>query len=465
MKMKKRLCQRAGVIALTTIFSLSLLSGCSFDITTNFGGATAKQEESGGIPTGSYPTIMSRTINVGEKYSVTLPEGFHYAEKDTESEAGTVKAFYCYDTEVNYISPTDSSIMFYAYAGNDLKTPDKELTSMEATTSMKSYLQNLTNDGSNRTNVMLGNVNDLNSDDYKSYDYWVYAFSGYENRDTIVSTYNATLYPKYFYGIILLEKDVDEVPSRNWYMFVFSNNDDTIFDEADYTRIFTEDLLEQFGIAGNHPTLFTEAQAAQRAEAGVETDPDDVTPNGYSYEQLLNLFADTMNYYQIKPNISTETESTSGEEEAPVPTGDNRKYTGLYAVTDVLDGNSIKVDLDSKEVIVNLVGLDVPDGNTAEGKESTSYVEEVLAQYGNYVYLEWGEGDDENSKERFAYAYVTDGSMVSMLNPMVIEAGLARAAVGTEDNEIRYAADFERVESAAKKGNAGHWGTEFYSND
>ena len=463
--MKKRLCKRAGVIALTMIFSLSLLSGCDFDITTNFGGTTAKQEESGGIPTGNYPTIMSRTINIGEEYFVTLPEGFHYAEKDTESETGMVKAFYCYDTEVAYISPADSSIMFYTYAGNDLKTPDKELTSMEAIASMKSYLQNLIDEGSNRTNVMLGNVNDLNSADYGGYDYWVYAFSGYENRDTIVSTYNATLYPKSFYGIILLEKDVDEVPSRNWYMFVFSNNDNVVFEEDDYTRIFTKDLLEQFGIMGNHPTLFTEAQAAQRAAAGVETDPDDVTPNGYNYEQFLNLFADTMNYYQIKPNISTETESPIGGEETPVPTGDNRKYTGLYAVTDVLDGNSIEVDLDGEDAVVNLVGLNVPDGTTSEGKESASYVKEILAQYGNYVYLEWGEGDDENNKERFAYAYVTDGSMVSMLNPMVIEAGFARAEVGTKGSEIRYAADFERAESAAKKGKAGHWETEFFNND
>lgn len=450
-----------------------------------FGAAKTEQEEV--IPTGSYPTIRSSTIRIDEERSVTLPGTFHYATHSVEQHdsagnlIGSYTAWYGYEKDINYINPNDPDIMFYAFKGNDLTTPDTELKQGEASMSMSAYIRNFVSEYDKRNNPIVaanGTLRDISSTgQYYGYKYWVYPFYLYDKRDTITTTYNVVLYPKYYYGVCLLDMDADDKPSRDWYIMIFSNDSTgKLLDEQDYTQIFERDIKQQFGIADYiFPTQFTDEEIAKRRLAGITTEenPLFVAQGGYDYEQLLLLFEDTLNYYQVLPNYIVEQPTPPPEdgetEKAPVVI--ERRYTGLYAVLNVVDGDTIDVDVDGERKRIRLIGIDTPESvnpdesqNTPEGEEASRHTKELLAQYNNFVYLEWGEGDSTDSYGRtLAYAYVTDGSVITMLNRMLIEQGYAK--VMTVEPDTRYQAEFEREQKQAIKAGAGFWGTGFFTEE
>lgn len=475
----KKLKKRAGIPVIMLIFSL-LLTGCDIEFTSGFDGlmgGTAKTQAEETIPTGSYPTIRSSTIKIDNKTSITLPETYHYATHEINMENGTYTVWYGFEKDVNYISPNDEDIMFYVFKGNDLKTPATELKVSEANTSLATYIKYFVAEADKRSNPVItanGSLIDINGDDYKNEKYWVYPFYMYENREAITTTYNETLYPKYFYGVCILDRDADNKPSRDWYMFIFSNDaTGKLIGEEDYTRIFEQEIKGQFGLS-IFPTQFTEKEVEQRETAGIAyTDPLFVAPEGYDYEQFLELFEGTTSYYRVLPNVTVKPESTAQtptetETETPEPVTE-RRYTGLYAVLDVIDGDTIDVDVDGEIKRIRLIGIDTPESvnpdetlNTPEGEEASKHMKELLAEYNNFVYLEWGEGTSEDSYGRtLAYAYVTDGTKITMLNRMLIEQGYAR--VMTVEPDSRYVIDFEREEKRAQKAEAGFWGTGFFT--
>lgn len=275
MKQKKR----AAVAAALLIFSL-LLTGCDIAVDgfdSLFGTAKTEQEET--IPTGSYPTIRSSTIRIDNTLSVTLPGTYHYATHTVEevdgagNVTGTHTAWYGFEKDVNYINPGDEDIMFYAFRGNDLTTPDTELTLSQANTSIGNYIKYFTQEAEKRSNPIIaanGSLRDLNLVDFAGYDYWVYPFYLYDNRDSITSTYNKMLYPKYYYGVCLLDRDSDGKPSRDWYLLIFSNDSaGKLIDRENYTRIFEQDLKAQFGLESfPFPTQFTDEDVQKRIAAG-----------------------------------------------------------------------------------------------------------------------------------------------------------------------------------------------------
>lgn len=480
MKQKKR----AAVAAALLIFSL-LLTGCDIAVDgfdSLFGTAKTEQEET--IPTGSYPTIRSSTIRIDNTLSVTLPGTYHYATHTVEevdgagNVTGTHTAWYGFEKDVNYINPGDEDIMFYAFRGNDLTTPDTELTLSQANTSIGNYIKYFTQEAEKRSNPIIaanGSLRDLNLVDFAGYDYWVYPFYLYDNRDSITSTYNKMLYPKYYYGVCLLDRDSDGKPSRDWYLLIFSNDSaGKLIDRENYTRIFEQDLKAQFGLESfPFPTQFTDEDVQKRIAAGIlETNPLFVAEGGYDYDQFLSLFGDTINYYAVLPNIEVEKPTPPPQEgdvteEEPAPV--ERRYTGLYAVLDVVDGDTFDVDVDGEQMRIRLIGIDTPESvnpdtalNTPEGEEASAHTKELLAQYNNFVYLEWGEDTKMDKYGRtLAYAYVTDGNVITMLNRILVEQGYAR--VMTVEPDTRYAADFEREEKTAQKAEAGFWGTGFFT--
>lgn len=479
--------KKKAAVAATLLFFSLLLTGCDIEFTSGFGDlfGTARTEQEEVIPAGSYPTIRSSTIRIDAERSVTLPGTFHYATNTVEQHdsngnlIGTYTAWYGYEKDVNYINPNDPDIMFYCFMGNDLTTPDKELTQGEANTSIAAYVRNFVSQNDQRSNPIVaanGTLRDISSTgQYYGYQYWVYPFYLYDKNDSINTTYNVTLYPKYYYGICLLDVDADSTPSRNWYLMIFSNDTTgKLIGEQDYTQIFEDDLKGQFGIADYiFPTQFTDEDVANRRLAGINTEenPLYVAQGGYDYERLMLLFTDTINYYQVLPNYKVEQPTPPPEgnvtEDEPAPV--ERRYTGLYAVLAVVDGDTLDVDVDGEKKRIRLIGIDTPESvnpdetlNTPEGEQASAHTKELLAQYNNFVYLEWGEGDSTDAYGRtLAYAYVTDGSVIRMLNRMLVEQGYARAMAVEPDT--RYAADFEREQKRAQKAETGFWGTGFFT--
>lgn len=454
-------------------------TACSIEV-AGLASGQAEQEEV--IPEGFYPTIRSQTIKVGEGMSLQLPESYHYAQRKVDAvdtagnHVGTYTAWYGFEKDVAYVRPDDEDVMFYVFKGTDLVTPDEELTAPQAERSLRSYVLNFVGEKEKRSSPVMaagGTLIDINQDGFLGEGYWVYPFYVYDNRDGITSTYGTMLYPKYYYGVCILDRWASSLPSREWYMFIFSNDAaGGMVDEGNYERIFAG-IKERFGIT-RFPTQYTEEDVQKRLEAGIEvTDPLLVAPVGYDYEQLLLLFSGTMDYYRVKPNIGLGREV--GDPEAGDPgtggesaEGESRRYEGLYAVLEVVDGDTVDVDLDGERTRIRLIGMDTPESvnpdeslNVPEGKEAARILEELIEQHGGCVYLEMGEGEGTDPYGRkLAYVYVTDGRTVFMVNQALVQQGWAR--VMTVEPDTRYSGEFERLEGEAKKAGAGFWGTGFF---
>lgn len=134
-------------------------------------------------------------------------------------------------------------------------------------------------------------------------------------------------------------------------------------------------------------------------------------------------------------------------------------------VTQVIDGDTIKIIYEGKEVTVRYLLMDTPETNHPRlgeqplGKEATE-TNKRLIESGD-VSIEFDVGDRFDDYDRLlAYIYV-DGESVQ---EQMLESGLARVAYIFPPN-TRYLADFEQAEQVAKENETGIWQYENYSTD
>ncbi|MBT2570377.1 thermonuclease family protein [Planococcus sp. ISL-110] len=134
-------------------------------------------------------------------------------------------------------------------------------------------------------------------------------------------------------------------------------------------------------------------------------------------------------------------------------------------VTQVIDGDTIKIIYEGEEVTVRYLLMDTPETNHPRlgeqplGKEATE-ANKRLIESGD-VSIEFDVGDRFDDYDRLlAYIYV-DGESVQ---EQLLESGLARVAYVFPPN-TRYLDDFEQAEQIAKDNEAGIWQYENYSTD
>lgn len=134
-------------------------------------------------------------------------------------------------------------------------------------------------------------------------------------------------------------------------------------------------------------------------------------------------------------------------------------------VTQVIDGDTIKIIYEGEEVTVRYLLMDTPETNHPRlgeqplGKEATE-ANKRLIESGD-VSIEFDVGDRFDDYDRLlAYIYV-DGESVQK---QMLESGLARVAYVFPPN-TRYLDDFEQAEQIAKEDRAGIWQYENYSTD
>lgn len=425
---------RAAFLA-SVIVPAFILGGCniSFSDGINFSGNSSEKEAVTDVPSGAAVAEDGGKIEMGD-ITLTLPDGMKYGTLETDTE----NVYYVWGTDKDYVFPTDSDIIFYAYSGTDSASPDKELTDTEARYSIsQTYLQTFRDSVDGRISA---DPSVVSNDEW-----YVLQLTGYSG-DYISTSYGTMCYPKCYYGVYTLQKVTDSF-SRSYYGFVFSNDSTgAIMEEADYNDLYGQ-IKRAFSI--------TEFYTAPQLEYNEATDYS----NGYSYEQLADLFSDTANYYGMSAQSPEETESVSetesGKEEVVLD--------GTYEVVKVVDGDTIIVDMNGGEVRVRLIGIDTPESvstdeskNTAEGKETSEYTTKQLA--GNPVYLEYDEGLTDTYGRILAYVYLEDGE--TMFNKILLEQGYARV-MAVEPN-IKYAKEFEALEADAEKSGAGFWGTGFF---
>lgn len=120
----------------------------------------------------------------------------------------------------------------------------------------------------------------------------------------------------------------------------------------------------------------------------------------------------------------------------------------------VVDGDTIVVEIDDNyEAKVRLIGIDTPESvaskeyldrtgkeNTIEGVEASDFTKALLADH-DYVYLEKDTSDTDRYDRKLRYVWLeipedaTDPEQIksSMLNAMLLDAGVANVATYTPD--------------------------------
>ena len=128
----------------------------------------------------------------------------------------------------------------------------------------------------------------------------------------------------------------------------------------------------------------------------------------------------------------------------------------LYKVARVVDGDTIKIEYDDKQLSIRLIGVDTPESvhsnsnkNIPEGVIASDYTKSRLEN--KEVKLEFDVQPRDKYNRLLAYVYI-DGKM---FNKELLEKGYGR--VSTFPPNVKYVDDFIAIQKKAINNNKGFW--------
>lgn len=155
---------------------------------------------------------------------------------------------------------------------------------------------------------------------------------------------------------------------------------------------------------------------------------------------------------------TTPPNPTPTKQQSPVvPVSTNSQFQ-YYAVTSVVDGDTIKVNINGTVETLRLIGMDTPETVDPRkpvqcfGKEASSKAKELLV--GTKVRLEKDptQGELDKYGRTLAYIYREDGLFY---NKYMIERGYAHEY--TYDTPYQYQAEFKAAQKSAQENLRGLW--------
>lgn len=245
--------------AVLLLSAIVFMTGCSVENKETI-------EDVSAVPSDAIYAIKGDEINLSAM-TLSLPEGMSYGKRETDNGI----SYYVWKSGAEYVLPSSVDILFYVYEGNDYKSPDLELEDSQVRSSIDSYIQQGFSSEVEEARVVLDAGMTINNG------WYTLCFTGYGGITNEVTTYGVYCYPKSYYGIYLLQKNVSENYTRNYYGFTFSNNGKgDIFTEEEYNFLFSQ-IKSGFGIE----EFFTMPQ--------LNYDETQDFSKGYNYEQLQEL--------------------------------------------------------------------------------------------------------------------------------------------------------------------------------
>lgn len=138
---------------------------------------------------------------------------------------------------------------------------------------------------------------------------------------------------------------------------------------------------------------------------------------------------------------------------------------GMFLVTSVVDGDTIRVMTADGEKAVHLIGIDAPEtvhptkGEEPYGREASDFTKQLLE--GRMVYLEFDIEEQDQYGRFLAYVYIDDaqgywqhtGAMLSQVNYSLVRQGYANQA--TFQPNVRYADLYESAVIEARSAGLG----------
>lgn len=179
---------------------------------------------------------------------------------------------------------------------------------------------------------------------------------------------------------------------------------------------------------------------------------------------IYDTFFKKDNVTESKPQSSLPI-FMENEEEKQQAQAISEKFTKA-TVTRVVDGDTIIVNIDSKDYRVRLIGVNAPEYTSkkeAYGKEATLYTTRHLQ--GKTVYLEKDVSQTDQYDRLLRYVWLQIPSRFSedeikdkMFNAHLVMNGYAYAV--TYPPDVKYTNYFKKFANFARKENLGLWATE-----
>lgn len=163
--------------------------------------------------------------------------------------------------------------------------------------------------------------------------------------------------------------------------------------------------------------------------------------------------------HTAKQNQTIATASPSKSVTKTVKPKPSHKFI-VATVTEVIDGDTIKINLKGKEEKVRLILVDTPETKHPNkpiqpfGKEASQFTKDQLE--GKEIEIEPGVQERDKYGRLLAYVYLNS----KMFNKTLIEKGLARVTIYPPNT--KYLDEFKSIETEAKKKGIGIWSIENY---
>lgn len=145
---------------------------------------------------------------------------------------------------------------------------------------------------------------------------------------------------------------------------------------------------------------------------------------------------------------------------------------GPYIVNRVVDGDTLKLDINGSEMNVRLIGVDTPESvapkeyleqtgkqNTDEGSEASAYTKNLMETY-EVVWIEHDKETKDKYDRELAYVYL-DEEATDMLQERLLAAGMAKC-LPIKPN-TKYANRFAEIEQTAKAEGVGFWAIDYWN--
>ncbi len=132
----------------------------------------------------------------------------------------------------------------------------------------------------------------------------------------------------------------------------------------------------------------------------------------------------------------------------------------LYKVTEVIDGDTVKVMFDGKEEKIRLIGVDTPEtkhptkGVQPYGPEASAFTKEHLE--GKDIMLEFDVQERDRYGRLLAYVWFED----ELFNANLVREGYAQ--VSTFPPNVKYEDTFIEAQKEAREAGKGLWGLDEY---
>ena len=173
----------------------------------------------------------------------------------------------------------------------------------------------------------------------------------------------------------------------------------------------------------------------------------------------------TYNHFQNKEKaevkaVEKEAIVTAPEEIEKESEEEESEERIAFIVSEVVDGDTIKITYDQKEETLRLIGIDTPESQHPNKKvecfaiESSEKLSELI--FGKEVYVEFDKTQDKRDKYARALMYVWRAEDNLFINQYMVEQGFAHEY--TYQTPYKFQSDFKAAEIKAKTNEFGLWG-------